>query len=389
MALGTLNVRINTMPNPNLLTTTDPAINLQQTRSLIPLKTMSEAHLEVLLAEAQVLYLYPGQSLWPRGAMDGRSYFLLFGELQLEDAQARQTLIKGRDTLMPIAPVEPREYSASAISDCALLSLDSEQMDKLLCWSQVADYLHTLIARNRDMDEDVDWMMQVLHSNLFFKVPPINVKEIFKPMQVRLVEPGERIIQQGEVGDQCYFIKEGRAEVTRHSEETTTHLAYIQAGRCFGEDALVNEAPRNASVTMLTKGVLMCLPKQDFYRLLKAPEVPWITLAGLTEAQPDPDTVVVDVRSEAEYSVGHYPKAVNVPLHLLAIKSRLLQPQVDYIIYCNSGRRAEAATHLLLEQGLTVKALRDSAQLFTRAAQRRLESDANYVLRDGRAVAGH
>ncbi|WP_049721697.1 cyclic nucleotide-binding domain-containing protein [Gilvimarinus polysaccharolyticus] len=374
------------MSNPNLFATNHPSIDLGQTRALIPLKYMSEAHLDVLLTNAQVHYLYPGQRLWRRGTMDGRSYFLLFGDLQLEDANAESSLIKGRDIATPITPAEPREYCVSAISDCALLSFDTEQVDKLLCWSQVSDYLHTVIARDRDMDEDVEWMMQVLHSNLFFKVPPINIKKIFKQMLVRLVEPGECIIRQGEVGDQCYFIKEGSAEVVRTGASGSKHLATVHAGRCFGEDALVNEAPRNASVTMVSKGVLMCLPKQDFYRLLKAPEVPWVTLDELSCAV---DTVVVDVRSEEEYSAGHYPGAVNLPLNLLAIKSRLLKPAVNYIIYCSTGRRAEAATYLLLEEGLSVKALQASQQLFASEKRKNLEVDLNYVLRDGRAVSGH
>jgi len=375
------------MSNPTAFAAAHPSIDLAQTRSLIPLKYMSSALLDVLLENAQVHYLYPGQALWRRGTMDGRSYFLLFGDLRLEGADGEATLVKGRDTATPISPSEPREYGVSAVSDCALLSLDAEQMDKLLCWSQASDYLHTVIAREPDMDEDVDWMMQVLHSNLFFKVPPINVKKIFKHMQVRLVESGERIIREGEVGDQCYFIKEGSAEVTRKCAAGVEHLATIHAGRCFGEDALVNEAPRNASVTITCKGVLMCLPKQDFYRLLKAPDVPWVTQSVLAEL--DADTVVVDVRSEEEYSAGHYPGAVNLPLHLLAIKSRLLQSDVNYILYCSTGRRAEAATYLLREQGFFVKALLGCKQLFACDASPALEVEANYVLRDGRAAPGH
>ena len=374
------------MSSANLFSASHPEIDLAYTRSLTPLKYMSEAHLEVLLASAQMQYLYAGQNVWRRGTMDGRSYFLLFGDLALDNARGTSITLKGRDSTAAIAPNEPREHDVTALSDCALLSLDAAQMDKLLCWSQVADYLHTKIARDRDMDEDVEWMMQVLRSNLFFKVPPINVKVIFEHMQVRLVEPGECIIRQGEVGEQCYFIKEGSAEVTRQDNNSTRHVANIHAGRCFGEDALVNDAPRNASVTMTSKGVLMCLPKQDFYRLLRAPDVPRITLAALSELGDEP--VVVDVRSEPEYSAGHYPGSVNLPLHLLAIKARLLSPTLDYVLYCNSGRRAEAATHLLQEDGIRVKCLSDCAQLFSHNTPVALESDKNYVLRAGRAAPG-
>jgi rhodanese-related sulfurtransferase len=374
------------MTGSPILPAAHPSIGWAQTGALIPLKYMSEAHLAVLLETAQVHYLYPEQTLWQRGAMDGRRYFLWYGELRLEAAAGPAQHLKGRDTLEAISPREPRRHHVSAVADSALLSVDAVQLDKLLCWSQVADYLHTIIARDPDLDEDIDWMMQVLRSNLFFKVPPINIKHIFSNMQVRLVEPGERVIRQGESGDQCYFIKEGRAQVTRSANGVTNTLATIDAGRCFGEDALVNEAPRNASVTMLTKGVLMCLPKQDFYPLLKPPQVPQAAWQAIKRSRAD--TVIVDVRSEAEYSTGHLAGAVNLPLHLLAIKARLLQPSVPYVLYCDTGRRARAATHLLREQGFRVQALADCAAVFADDTQWPLESRDNYVLRAGRAVRG-
>lgn len=179
---------------------------------------------------------------------------------------------------MPIAHHQPRAFTAIAESDCSLLRIDSDRLDKLLTWSEVADYLQLSISRQRDLDEDVDWMMTVLKSNLFFKVPPLNVEHIFSRLTPQVVYSGDVIIRQGEMGDFCYFIKEGEAEVTRHIDGKRQHLATIGIGRCFGEDALVNETVRNASVSMSSDGVLMRLDKQDFYRLLKEPNVASIEL---------------------------------------------------------------------------------------------------------------
>ncbi|WP_020209636.1 cyclic nucleotide-binding domain-containing protein [Gilvimarinus chinensis] len=363
-------------------------LDLQQTKSFVPLKDMGSEHLQVLLSTAKTEYLYPGQVLFNRGSVDECHLYLLYGDLLLEDSEGREALLKGRSEVMPLAHHRPRRFQATAATDCAILRLRSDELDKLLTWSQVADYLHSVIARDRDMDEDVQWMMQVLRSNLFYKVPPLNVEEIFTEMQAQSVHADEVIVRQGEIGDRCYFIKEGRAEVTRQGATGIEQVAVIEPGRCFGEDALVNDAPRNANVRMLTDGVLMCLPKQAFYRLLRSPQVPSTTLAVM----PNRDLTrssIVDVRSDEEYALGHLPGAVNIPLHLLGIKSRLMRLGVDYICYCDTGRRSGAATHLLREQGFNVTVLADCDELFNRADfDRHLETEKNYVLKEGLAVPG-
>ncbi|WP_062067750.1 cyclic nucleotide-binding domain-containing protein [Cellvibrio sp. OA-2007] len=362
--------------------------DLNLTRTLVPLKDMSESHLLALLDDAVVEVACAGQTLFTAGSYDAQHVYLLHGDVALVVDDDSRTLIKGRATLLPIAHQQPRQYTAVAETDCSVLRIDSERLDKMLTWSQVADYLQLIISRERDLDEDVDWMMTVLKSNLFFKVPPLNVEQIFSRLTPQVVYAGDVIIRQGEMGDQCYFIKEGEADVTRHSDNKRQHLATISVGRCFGEDALVNETVRNATVMMRTDGVLMRLDKQDFYRLLKEPTVATLALNEL-EANIANHVVAVDVRSEEEYSEMHLPHAVNVPLNILAIKSRLLAKDKLYIFYCDTGRRSRAAAHLLAQHGYKTLALDNCPQLFTPAGVQQFLSDTNsYVLRDGVAVLG-
>lgn len=371
----------NSMP-----ATVDFDLNL--TRTLVPLKDMSESHLLALLDDAVVDVACVGQTLFSSGQYDKQHIYLLHGDVALLADDGSRTLIKGRATLLPIAHHQPRLCTAIAESDCNLLRIDSERLDKVLTWSEVADYLQLSISRQRDLDEDVDWMMTVLKSNLFFKVPPLNVEQIFSRLTPQVVYSGDVIIRQGEMGDFCYFIKEGDAEVTRHVDGKRLHLAKVSVGRCFGEDALVNETVRNATVTMCTDGVLMRLDKQDFYRLLKQPSVATLNLDQLQNAIAD-GAVAVDVRSEEEYSESHIQQAVNIPLHLLSIKSRLLTSENLYIFYCDTGRRSRAAAHLLTQQGYRALALADCAQLFSLARWSGLINDHhNYVLRNGLSILG-
>lgn len=362
--------------------------DLSLTRTLVPLKDMSESHLLELLNGVEVEVVCAGQTLFSRGSYDAHHVYLLYGDVALVDETGHKTLIKGRSSLLPIAHHQPRLVTAVAESDGSILRLDSERLDKLLAWSQVADYLQLNISRQRDLDEDVDWMMTVLKSNLFFKVPPINVEDIFSRLAPQVVYAGDVVIRQGELGDQCYFIKEGVAEVWRHNEAGRQLLATIGVGRCFGEDALVNDAARNASVVMRTDGVLMRLDKQDFYRLLKEPQVPSIPLDVLEQKLTE-GSVVVDVRSEEEYTELHLQTAVNVPLNLLGIKSRLLDQNRTYIFYCDTGRRSRAAAHLLVQKGYQAYALDDCRQLFAQARwSDLLDNASNYLLRDGVAFKG-
>ena len=54
-------------------------------------------------------------------------------------------------------------------------------------------------------------------------------------------------------------------------------LAELGVGDTFGEEALIAEAKRNATVTMLTDGVLMRLNKQDFRELMNEPLLQWVS----------------------------------------------------------------------------------------------------------------
>jgi CRP-like cAMP-binding protein len=362
--------------------------DLNLTRTLVPLKDMSDSHLLALLDDAHAEVICAGQTLFTSGSYDEQHVYLLYGDVVLTAEDGGITLVKGRATLMPLAHHQPRRCTAIAQTDCSILRINSERLDKLLTWSEIADYLQLNISRQRDLDEDIDWMMTVLKSNLFFKVPPINVDDIFSRLMPQVVYAGDVIIRQGEIGDQCYFIKEGEAEVTSHADGRRQHLADITVGRCFGEDALVNETVRNASITMRTDGVLMRLDKQDFYRLLKEPNVAAVALVDLQQALTD-GAVAVDVRSEEEYSEEHVQYAVNIPLNLLGIKSRLLSADQLYIFYCDTGRRSRAAAHLLSQQGFKALALADCAELFGEPRwQLLLDKTHNYVLRDGRSIQG-
>ena len=65
---------------------------------------------------------------------------------------------------------------------------------------------------------------------------------------------------QGDVGDAFYAIRSGHADVVRGG----TRVAALGAGDYFGEAALLNDAPRNATVVARTPMRVFRLPRSGF-----------------------------------------------------------------------------------------------------------------------------
>ena len=328
-------------------------------QTLVPINALTDNHLLTLLRDVDSEIICAGQTIFDKKNTQHQHMYLLSGTALLSnekgvDVEVSAQQMEARYSLCHISSIYE---SAVAITDSVIVCFDSEQLDAMLAWDQAANYILLDVASQRDLDEDADWMMTLLKSNLFYKVPPMNIRKIIDRFEPVYVEAGDTILRQGEEGDSCYFIKEGTIEVFQSADERSSpeKVAELVAGQCFGEDALINQERRNATIKMKTHGVLMQLIKKDFLLLLKSDQVNGVFYNELESA---PDKQWLDVRSQDEYERGHYQGALHMPLDLLKLKSRLLNVEQEYVIYCNSGRRSEAATCFLAAEGYKVSWLR-------------------------------
>ena len=326
-------------------------------KSLVPLQSLRKSFFEALIDRSHVETYVADHEIFAQRSYSKLHHFLLNGTVLLESDSGYEELIDAATCYGPLCVSNPKRYSAKTQSDCLVLTIDSEELDRLLSWSQISDYLLAELSMNRNYDEDFEWIQSVLTSNLFLKVPPVNAEQILDRLTPMVVHEGEVIVRQGEVGDCCYFIKEGTADVARYEEgDGWQTLARIQAGRCFGEDALVYETTRNANVTMSSDGVLMRLEKSDFLLLLRPPMIDELSQSDLHALQEEP--IYIDVRTEGEYNEGHLAFSANVPLNLLALKARLFDTSRLHIVYCDTGLRSASAAFLLGKQGYNVMTLK-------------------------------
>ncbi|NLZ69597.1 MAG: rhodanese-like domain-containing protein [Spirochaetales bacterium] len=66
-------------------------------------------------------------------------------------------------------------------------------------------------------------------------------------------------------------------------------------------------------------------------------------------------TILVDVRTEAEYKEGHIASAILIPNETIGKKSIASLPDKNakIIVYCRSGRRSNEAANKLIKLGYT------------------------------------
>lgn len=88
------------------------------------------------------------------------------------------------------------------------------------------------------------------------------VAEIGEPVDA---EPGAVLMDQGDVGTECFFVIDGQAGVYSGGQ----HIAAIGPGSIVGEMALVGHKPRNASVVADTPMQLLAFNIAAFKKLLE------------------------------------------------------------------------------------------------------------------------
>ena len=150
-----------------------------------------------------------------------------------------------------------------------------------------------------------------------------------------------------------YIIKTGSCRVLRNAKETGNKeikIAEIACGEGFGEDALISETTRNATVIMNTAGSLMRLAKDDFIELLKEPIIKSVNYEDAVNMVAA-GAIWLDVRLVSEHKNKNLDGSINIPLYLLRLNAAKLSHEHKYIVYCDTGSRSASATFILNEHG--------------------------------------
>jgi CRP-like cAMP-binding protein len=330
----------------------DASLNIDTLRSFTPLDGLKRENLTALAKKTQLQKLAAGTVLFRKGDSKKRTYYLVSGTLELSDREGQAVQIKGGsdEAKSPISPMLPRTVSAMARDAVEYISIDSDLLDVMLTWDQTGAYEVTDLKAAGQPDS-ADWMTTLLQSKAFHRIPPGNIQAIFMRMQRVEYSAGDIVIQQGDVGDFFYAITEGKCLVTRETplNKEGIKLAELGKGATFGEEALISNALRNATVTMETDGVLMRLGKEDFNSLMNEPMLEWVNY-DQAKAVVASGGRWLDVRLPSEYESYHEDEAINVPLYFMRLKLNTLDKNVKYVMCCDTGARSSAGAFILNEK---------------------------------------
>ncbi|NXP53609.1 KAP0 kinase, partial [Heliornis fulica] len=156
----------------------------------------------------------------------------------------------------------PRAATVKAKTNVKLWGIDRDSYRRIL---MASIFFSSVTLRKRKMYEEFLSKVSILES--LDKWERLTVADALEPVQF---EDGQKIVVQGEPGDEFFIILEGTAAVLQRRSENEE---FVEVGRLapsdyFGEIALLMNRPRAA--TVVARGLLKCvkLDRPRFERVL-------------------------------------------------------------------------------------------------------------------------
>lgn len=344
-------------------------INKEILQLFSPFDSLSSDFLESAIERISVREFKKGDVLFQRGKKLSETFYLLKGGVDLLAADLSRISVNhtSPQARHPLCNTQPARVSAFAKTDVTALVIERDFLDLVMVWSE-SSLLDGGVSIDPDDEHDADpiiedqpstdWMSVLLAAPLFSRIPPGNIQALFQRFIPRNVSKGEKVVVVGTKGDYFYVIKSGTAQVLDSAGYCKANLG---TGDYFGEEALIGDTARNATVEMSSDGELMCLGKESFAELLHRPLVNYVSVTEFFKLQQSGRAIrLIDVRLPIEFKQQQLSGSVNIPLSYLRPKLAEMSKDILYVVSDYGGRRSEVAVQLMVQAGLDVLLLRSS-----------------------------
>jgi CRP-like cAMP-binding protein len=336
-------------------------VSIQLLRRFAPLEGLKRDNLAALAKKITLQSLPAGRLLFKEGDTDGRTIWLVSGRVEIQETGRPLATVAGGspEAARALCPANPRRASARALEAVEFLSIESDLLDVALTWDQTGTYEVAELQQHFDVQSDDDWMTILLKTKSFHRIPPANLQAIFQRLERVPYKAGETVIRQGQDGDYFYVIISGKCLVTRETplNRTGLKLAELGVADTFGEEALLAGVKRNATVSMLTDGVLMRLGQEDFRELMTEPLLQRVNFERAQEIIKNGGQWL-DVRMPREFETLAVAGSINIPLYFIRLKLAALDRDLPYVVVCDTGLRSAAAAFILAERGFDAYVLK-------------------------------
>ena len=130
----------------------------------------------------------------------------------------------------------------------------------------------------------IEKMMLIRQVPIFAEIDADDLEELAQVVEERRIEPGKHLFNEGDVGDAVYLIIKGTLQVfTGGTGDRPERILSEQgAGACIGEMAVLDSAPRSATVRALERTRALRVPGEGFKRVMsERPEMSEAIVAEL------------------------------------------------------------------------------------------------------------
>ncbi len=115
------------------------------------------------------------------------------------------------------------------------------------------------------LQEEVDLLRTI---PLFSRIEPSRLKLLAFTAQRLTFAPGDLLCRQGDEGDAAYIIITGDADVLVESDSGAVKVAALGPNDLLGENAILCDVPRTATVKAVTKVETLMISKELFFQLV-------------------------------------------------------------------------------------------------------------------------
>lgn len=337
------------------------AMHFSQLRQFLPLSTFPRAQLLELANAARIEEVADRSSVFDAADEpfdDG--LFLLAGEATAITHTGVAAIIEAGSPSAAYALNDGRFRSVTAFADMVVAYLPFDLTDLITTWDQLA------VVERRSADRSTAFFGRGIPRRWrysFFpalrQTPPARIEELMQAFVPMVVLERHVVTHQNQPAEAFFVIDSGSALVTREApaeEGESIELGQLNETDCFGAEALSSTPTSVATVSMISDSMLMRLHRDDFARLQEPVQQSVLDGSAAIEVISNGGHWL-DVRQRGEWQNAHLPGAYNLPLQELRMNIGRLDPSCHYVCYCNSGRRAAAAAHILTQLGFTASVL--------------------------------